>query len=289
MKKVIWFVLFLPLLSYSEELVLIKAISNTSRSFVIPLGSKHGISLGQESLFTTKNLSVAATAKEVTRHHSFWELNDKMARIPFHKGQYINYTNDIKSIYNEIPLIKSGAKMVEYLAKTFWIFRISYTSSLTQTTSNVSGSQESSRTSTQIQGLYSKRVSDKVSWAAGLRYDWETNQLNSPTTEIPSNRIYLLGQGLYHFNDVGVSKNHFYSGLTIGLGRSSTNSGGVVSSGFSLLLPELIFGFNLNAFHKLAFLLELALENIVSLESYSDGLDQNTDLLNFKFSLGLKF
>lgn len=289
MKKAIWLVLLFPLLAYGEQLVLIKAISNTSRSFVIPLGSKHGVSLGQESLFTTESLSVAATVKEVTRHHSFWELNDKMARVPFHKGQYINYTNDIKGIYNEIPLIKSGAKQVEYLAKAFWIFKMGFSSAMTQTTSYVSGDQESNRTSAQIQGLYTRRISSKASWGVGLRYDWENNTLTSPATDIPTHRFYILGQGIYHFNDISLNKNHFYSGLNMGLGRSSTNSGGVVSSGFSLLFPEIMFGFNYNAFHKFAFLLELSVENIISLETFSDGLAQNTDLLNFKFTLGFKF
>jgi len=289
MKKVIWLVLIFPLLAYPEKLVIIKAVSSTSRSFVIPLGSKHGVSLGQESLFTTANLSVAATSKEVTRHHSYWELNDKLARLPFHKGQYINFTNDIKSIYEEIPSIKAGEKMVEFKSEQFWIFRVSFSSALTQTTSYVSGDQNSQRSSTQIQALYNKRISQHISWAAGLRYDWENNKLTSPTSEIPTERFFLLGEVFYHFNNIGSSKNHFYTALGMGLGRSSTNSGGVVSAGPSFLIPELIFGFDLNAFHKFGFILEIAIENIVSLESYSDGLSQNTDLLNFKLTLGFKF
>ena len=289
MKKVIWLVLFFPCITFADQLVLIKAVSNTSKSFVIPLGSKHGISLGQESLFTTDSLSVAATSKEVTRHHSYWEINDRLARVPFHKEQYVNFNNDIKAIYDEIPLIKAGAKMVKYKSQQFWIFRASYSFAMTQTTSFVSGAQESQRNATQIQGLYNKRISQKFSGAAGLRYDWENNQLSSPPSDIPTERFYLLGQAFYHFDDIGESKNHFYSGLTFGFGRSSTNSNGLVSAGFSMVLPEIILGFNYNAFHKFAFLLEIAVENIISLESYSDGLAQNTDLLNFKLTLGFKF
>jgi len=289
MKKVFWLVLFFPCVILADQLVLIKSVSNTAKSFVIPLGTKHGVSLGQESLFTTDSLSVAATTKEVTRHHSYWEINDNLARVPFHKGQYVNFSNDIEALYDEIPLIKAGAKMVEYKSQQFWIFRASYSFALTQTSSFVSGGQESSRNAAQIQALYTRRVSQKVSWGAGLRYDWENNQLATPPSDIPTERFYLLGQGLYHFDNMGESKNHFYSGLTFGLGRSTTNSNGLVSSGFSLLLPEIIMGFNWEAFHKFAFLLEMAFENIVSLESYSDGLQQNTDLLNFKLTLGFKF
>jgi hypothetical protein len=273
----------------ADQLVLIKAVSNSSKSFVIPLGSKHGISLGQESLFTTDSLSVAATTKEVTRHHSYWEINDALAKVPFHKDQYVNFTNDIKAIYDEIPLIKAGAKMVKYQSKHFWIFRLGYSMALTQTTSFVSGGQESQRNATQIQGLYSRRISQKFSWAAGLRYDWENNQLSSPPSDIPTERFYALGQAIYHFNNLGESKSHFYSGFTFGIGRSATNSNGLVSAGLSILMPEIILGFDWNAWHKFAFLLELSFENIISMETYSDGLAQNTDLLNIKFTLGFKF
>jgi hypothetical protein len=289
MKALLYLVVLIPLVCEGQKLVLIKSVSNSLKTFVISEGREDGISRGQVSLFSTENISLTAMAQEVTRNHSYWKLQEPFAKVPFFKDQIVGFSNNVEAIVEEIPLIRKQVKKLAYKTKQYWIFKFSLSTTLNQTISNLSEQSDSVREGQKIQGLFKKNISEKFSWAAGMRYDWETRKTTSPTNSIPTERFYLLGQGYYHFNPINILKSHFYSSLGIGIGRSSTSQSGLISNGPSFLIPEMIVGFNLNLSHKTAFLFELSLENIVSSETYSNGDKQSTDLLNLNLSLGLQF
>jgi cell shape-determining protein MreC len=58
--------------SYAEELIMIQAISNSEKTVVVRKGAEDGVTPGQESLFSNKNISLMARATEVTRDFSLW-------------------------------------------------------------------------------------------------------------------------------------------------------------------------------------------------------------------------
>lgn len=289
MKKIVLLILFFSLETFAEELVVIRAVSSTKKSFVLPLGTQHGVSLGQESLFTTENLSVIATAKEVTRNESLWELNDKDAMVPFRIDQFVSFSNNLESLLHEIPLIKYKEKEVVYLGKNTWFFRLGYYGTLNETVSSVNANQILSSSGLGLDGMYLMDISKKINVGVGLRYDTDNSQNSDPPLAVPTNRLLVQGEIQYKFDPFKGTTNYFYGTLDLGLGMASSNVSGISSSGLGLLLPGIRFGINFSLSSKNSLVTELALENLLSLQTFDDGTQQDTSELDLKLSLGFKF
>lgn len=289
MKKIVLLILFFSSGAFSEELVVIRAVSSTKKSFVLPKGTQHGISPGQESLFTTENLSVIATAKEVTRNESLWELNDKDAMVPFRIDQFVSFSNNLENLLFEASLVKSKEKEVVHLGKNEWFFRIGYYGSLNQTVSSVNTNQILSSSGLALDGMYLMDISKKINVGVGLRYDSENTQDSDPQFGVPNQRLLVEGEIQYKFDPFQGTNNYFYGTLDLGLGTSSYNVSGTNSSGFSILLPGIRFGIDFSLSSKSAMVAELALENLYSSQQFANGAKQDTSQLDLKFSLGFKF
>lgn len=289
MKKIVLLILFFSHFAYSEELVVIRAVSSTKKSFVLPKGAQHGISLGQESLFTTDNLSLIATAKEVTRNESLWELNDKDAFVPFRIDQFVSFSNNLEGLLHELPLIKYKEKSVVYLGKNTWLFRMGYYGSLSETVSSVNANQVLSSTGFAVDGMYLMDVTKNINVGVGLRFDSDNSQTSDPPLAVPTNRLLVEGEIQYKFEPFTGTNNYFYGTLDLGIGTTSSNISGVTSSGLGLLLPGIRFGMDFALSSKSALITELAIENLLSYQTFSDGTKQDTSELDFKFSIGFKF
>ena len=82
----------------NDELVIIQAVSTTKKNFVVRRGFDQGISVGQESLFSTSSFSVLCRAVEVTRQHSLWVPLDKRANVPFDRKDYVTFSNNVEKV-----------------------------------------------------------------------------------------------------------------------------------------------------------------------------------------------
>lgn len=289
MKKIVLLILFFSWSVFAEELVVIRAISSTKKSFILPLGTQHGVSLGQESLFTTENISAIATAKEVTRNESLWELNDKDAMVPFKIDQFVSFSNNLESLLHEIPLIKYKEKEVVYLGKDTWFFRIGYYGTLSETISSVNANQILSSTGFSIDGMYLMDVTKKINVGVGIRYDSDYSQTSEPQLAVPTNRLLAEGEIQYKFDNFSGTNNYFYGTLDLGIGMANSNISGTTSSGLALLLPGIRFGVNFSLSQKNSMVVELALENLIASQSFPNGVVQDTSELDLKLSLGFKF
>lgn len=289
MKKIVSLILFFSFHAFGEELVVIRAVSSTKKSFVLPLGTQHGISPGQESLFTTENLSLIAAAKEVTRNESLWELNDKDAMVPFRIDQFVSFSNNLESLLHELPLIKYKEKEVVYLGKNSWLFRIGYYGTLNETVSSVNTNQVLNSTGLGLDAMYLMDVSKKINMGVGLRYDSDNDQNSDPALGIPINRILAQGEFQYKFDPFTGGNNYIYGALDLGIGMAHSNISGVSSSGLALLIPGIRFGIDFSLSSKSSLVTELALENLLALQTFDDGTKQDTSDLDIKISVGFKF
>lgn len=285
-----WLVLIflIPLLSlHAETIVIIKAVSNTDSTFVLHLGRQDGISVGQESLFSTENTSLKAMAIEVGRDFSYWKLNDPMATVPFHPEQFVFYSNASDSIYKELAVLEGKTKTFEPASKPFWIARMAISQGLTESISEVDNAIASSRSGFQIELLYGNKLLDNFYYALGLRMDNEKAIINNPALEIPTTRFFGTAELTYHFPKFENSKNHFYATAGIGYGISKSVVDQDPGQGIAWALPIARFGF-LKNYNNFNYLFELVFEGITMKETYSDGRNQTTSITNAKISFGVK-
>jgi len=289
MKKIVLLILFFSFGLLAEELVVIRAVSSTKKSFVLPKGAQHGISLGQESLFTTENLSLIATAKEVTRDESLWELNDKDALVPFRIDQFVSFSNNLEALLHELPLIKYKEKDVVYFGKNAWFFRIGYYGTISETISSVNATQGLTSTGIALDGMYLMDVTKNINVGVGLRFDSDNSQTSEPPLAVPTDRLLVEGEIQYKFEPFAGTNNYFYGTLDLGIGTTSSNISGVTSSGLGILLPGIRFGIDFSLSSKTALVTELAIENLLSYQTFNDGTKQDTSELDLKLSIGFKF
>ena len=99
-----------PLHSFAESIVNITAVSRSEKTFVIDYGVKEGITLGQESYFSSPNTSVKAMVIKVSRNFSLWKISNPRLNMPFIKGQMCNYSNARE--HQWITLAQNEAKLI---------------------------------------------------------------------------------------------------------------------------------------------------------------------------------
>ena len=253
------------------------------------MGKKDGISRGQESLFTTEDVSLAARAIEVSRHFSMWVLRDKNARIPFLKDSFVVFNNSIQNIYSEIPFLKGKFAKAEYIPTHHWIIRMSFSQTLSESASEADDQISSTRRGYQIEGMWQKEWNNSFSWGVGLRADNEVGLITDPALEIPTTRFFGIADLSYNFPRFEDSKNHIYASVGIGYGSTSSVINRVQGSGQAWVLPVARIGVQNNDFKTIAWLFEAVFESITSQEIFDDGQQQTTNFINAKFGIGAKF
>ena len=96
----LFFITIMLLIPYlkADEMVRVQTVSKDQLTFVVSLGKGDGIMVGQQSLFSTRKISLAARAVEVSRYYSLWALSEKTASS-LSKGQTISYNQRVNSIF----------------------------------------------------------------------------------------------------------------------------------------------------------------------------------------------
>lgn len=292
--KIVYVILFIlfaitNVASAYDKLVVVQAVSTSKKTFVIRKGYIDGIAIGQESLFTIRNSGVVATAKEVNRSMSIWEVNDKRGGVAFDKGEYVTFTNSIENLILELPrLEKMADKGLKFKNKSFWIVRGNISYALSDSVSSQDAEFVTTRSGYQLEGLYTNNFQPQWEIGLGLRYDTEVQKISEPILDVPTTRLLAMAELNYLFNQEEGTRNYFYIGAGIGYGISATTVDEAVSTGAAFVLPVLKFGFSKFIGNSKWMLIEGAVESIGARESFSDGLEQTTTILNSKITIGIK-
>jgi len=93
----------------------------------------------------------------------------------------------------------------------------------------------------------------------------------------------------YHFVNFSDNKNNFYLTIAAGIGRSETTIDGEITSGPVTLLPEVRVGYMMPFTKSMAMIFEGSVESLSTTESFADGTEQSTNILNMKASIGVRF
>lgn len=280
-----------------EELAVIQTISKNRRSFVVAKGVKDGILQGQEVIFANDNVSIVCKATEVNRDFSLWAPVDRTVTIPFNKDEIVSSNS---TVYGSIALDIAGIpgmvpdKNINDVYKKFrtennFSVKASYNKGLAQSSSSVSEEKNSGRVGYNFSGEYHYRFMPEFEMSVGARYDSEVYRIEEPELDIPTSRIMATIAATYHFVNFSDNEKNFYLTLAAGIGRSQTTVDEETSTGIVTILPEAKLGYLLPLSKKTAMVFEASVESINSTESFTDGEDQTTSILNMKATIGLRF
>ncbi len=288
--------LFCASSSLADELVVVKAVSKSKKTFVLPKGYDEGVRVGQKRAFTTDKISLIARVVEAKHDMSLWEIVEKNAIIPFNRDDVVVLTSTSESIWTDIARIEKDFKTLsdkygpEQVDKNYIITRGSLTKGLSEATSETSADQETTRNGFQLEAIYSSAMKAyPIDLGLGLRYDRDAINVSSNSSfTILNTRLMLVGELQYNFEYVGKLNGNFYTGAAVGYGKSSSTVEETSSTGPATLLPCVRVGFRQD-FETYNMLYEAAMESLTMSEEFEDGTTQKTNLVNVKFSLGVRF
>lgn len=287
----------ISLLYAKEELRVIQTVSKNRRSFVVAKGIKDGILKGQEIIYANDNLSIVCKAVEVSRDFSLWVPIDANVTVPFNKDDivssnstvYGNVALEIASDPSLTPGVNYNEVYKKFRAQNNWAIKASYNKGLTQSSSSVADEKNSSRAGYNVTLEYNYRFLPEFEMSFGARMDNEVYRIESPELDIPTRRIMGTVAATYHFINFSDNKNNFYLTVAAGIGQSETTVSDEKSSGRVTLLPEARIGYMMPFSKKLAMVFEGSVESLSSTESFADGTEQTTNILNFRATIGLRF
>lgn len=273
-----------------DEIVLIQAVSSSQKTFAIRKGHYDGIDKGQDSLFTNKNSSFAATAIEVNRHFSVWEIKDKRGQVPFQKGDFITYTNSIENVWTEIPKLHlKPTDELAFKAQKLWVIQGNYSTAFSESVSETDSNRYTGRTGIQFEAYYAKQYDLHWEYQVGFRFDRENSSLSEPQIDVPTQRNMIAANLLYHFEKFKRSDDNAYLGIGLAYGLSNTTVDETVSTGTAYALPILKVGYLNRVADDYSLTFELVIESISSNESFTDTPAQQTNIVNSKFGIGVRF
>ncbi|AUN98457.1 hypothetical protein C0V70_10140 [Bacteriovorax stolpii] len=280
-----------------EELTVIQTVSKDRRSFVVAKGIKDGVMKGQEIIFANDNVSVVCKAAEVNRDFSLWVPVDRTVTIPFNKEDivssnstvYGNVALEIAADPSLTPDINYNEVYKKFRAQNNWAIKASYNKGLTQSSSSVADEKNSSRSGYNVTLEYNYRFLPEFEMSFGARMDNEVYRIENPELDIPTRRIMGTVAATYHFVTFSDNKNNFYLTVAAGLGKSETTVDDDKSSGRVTLLPEARLGYMMPFSKSMAMVFEGSVESLSSTETFSDGTEQTTNILNFRATIGLRF
>jgi hypothetical protein len=295
----------------TDRLVVIQAVSSSKKTLIISRGMSNGITVGQEAVFATKNISFLARAIEVTPVFSQWKVATRKGAIPFDKGQVVLMGGNPNTIWgtgvgiksdtiSETQNIPSSLSVNSALSREFsdryfktknnWIVKGSYSLAISESVSDTVSSQEITRAGLQIEALFSTQLTPTYELSFGGRLDNENQETKEPALSVPTIRIIAMANFNYHFYEHFQEKNHFYMGTSIGLGQSTTTVGEVSSTGYCMILPSITLGLEMKKGRgNYSMIIEGVAESINSKESFPDGTVQSTNIINAKIGVGIKF
>lgn len=277
-----------------ENLIVIQTVSNTQKTFVIQRGRSNGITPLQKGLFSTDKVSLVARVLEASRYFSLWEVSDPNAIIPFQKGQFVVYNNSLDPIWTKIPELRETLKRRILVKKkrdrtSYWTVRGSFSTAVSESISETPTGITEKRNGFHTELVRMMPWQKRLDWGVGLRYDTETARIAEPELIIPTTRFYALLDITYSLSPPTDRADFWYTSLVIGLGRSSTTVDDAVSTGTSTILPGVRIGYKTHVGAGYSLLVEGQVEAVNQTEEFRDGTEQQTQLVNLKANIGLRF
>lgn len=281
-----------------EELIVVQTVSKERHSFVVSKGIRDGIFKGQEIVFASENASILCKAQEVSRDFSLWVPVNAYLTVPFKKEEIISFNTsaygnvalDIVGDYNRLtPINYYKVYHDKFVATKNISAKAGLNRGLAQTSSDVSADNNASRAGYSFSAEYNYRVFPEVELSLGARYDSEVYRITTVALDIPTTRLMATIAGTYHLLHLSNGENNFYIGVALGLGRSTTIINEIESSGTVKLLPEARFGFLMPFARDYAMVFESSIESLSATEKVGGEIDQTTNILNAKLTLGLRF
>lgn len=277
---------------WAEELVIVQAISSTKKSFIIRRGFEEGVRPDQEGMFSNSKFSFVARAIEVNRSYSLWRMLETETTVPFQKDQFVYFNRTPEKLEVEIPKIEDRQerrKQLFFEASNFWSLRYAYSYAFQSTVSNADSDIETFRQGAQYEIMYHRNFRPNWEYGIGVRVDQETEQIEDVSLEVPTTRVFAIGEIAYNFDQMSGYSGYFYAAAGAGIGNSSSSVGGEVSSGAAFLLPNLRVGYQFSTFSKKGILVEGMMESISATETFASGIEQEVLVTNIKASIGFKF
>jgi hypothetical protein len=281
-----------------EELMVVQTVSKDRRSFVVAKGVKDGVMKGQEIIYANENVSILCKALEVNRNYSLWVPVDKNVNIPFNKEEFVSYNSHaygnvaldiVGDIYNLTPEVNYDILFKKFRTSDNFSLKASFDQGLSQSSSDVSADKNSKRSGYTFTLEYNFRFLPEFEMSIGGRIDNEVYRLTSPELDIPTTRTMVTAAATYHFTNFSKDKNNFYLTLATGIGKSTTTVNNEKSTGIVTLLPEARFGYLMPFSKSVAMIFEASIESLSAHEKFQDQTEQVTNILNSKFSIGLRF
>ena len=273
---------------FADEMVLIQTVATDRKTFVIRKGHKQGIGVGQESLFSTKKVSLAARAVEVNREFSLWKILDENISVPFSKDQIVNYMTSVESIEVQIPEVRARRKEFFFDPKRYWYFRSGISRTINQNLSNAETGTDKVRQGMQFEAILS--FNWRPSWEIGVggRFDVEQEVLEQGDFAVPSSRFFLMTELIYQLDYFKGKKSNFYISAALGIGRSQTQVNDKISSGTAFVVPAVRLGWQRKYFNSWWLTFEGMMESVSTEESFKNTAPQETNFTNAKVLVGLK-
>ncbi|EQC44406.1 outer membrane protein beta-barrel domain protein [Bacteriovorax sp. Seq25_V] len=286
----------------NNNLVIIQKVDNRAQSFVIRKGMADQIYKGQRSLFSNKSTSVVAKAITVSRDFSQWELEDKNASVSFESGDIITVSYSIEKIWTEIPrmisdkeyqnILKTERKLLLKKYGKLYEGRFQILGGISQGLSESTTESENNdgaRVGNNYKFKYTKAFNDFLRYEVGFRYDDDVLTLSSPDLEISSQR-YMATVGLQtRFNDFWELDATPYASLSLGYGKTQSQLNESVKTGTASIVPSFTLGVDIPYSKRFSFLIEGTVESISATETFSDGVEQRTNITQALVSLGIEF
>jgi hypothetical protein len=280
-----------------EELTVIQTVARDRRSFVVGKGIKDGVLKNQEIIFANQNVSIVCKAIEVNRNFSMWVPVDRNITVPFYKEEIIS-SNSV--VYGNVALEVAGdpglvpSENINEIYKKFRLqdnitAKIGYDKALSQSTSSVSEDTNTSSVGFSLAAEYNNRLMPEFEMTYGIRYDHDVFTIEDQNLDVPVKRVMGTIGATYHFVNFSSSKQNVYLTIAAGIGKSTTDVNGEKSSGLVKLLPEARVGYIMPFSRSTAMIFEAAVESLSSTESFDDGTEQTTNVVNLKGSIGLRF
>ena len=275
-----------------ENMVVVQSISTSRQSFVVRRGAKDGISKHQRALFSTEQVSLLCKAIEVTHEFSLWEVDDPMASVPFTKDQMIVFSTSLETIWTKVPALRGKLKQFlltkDLVPPPYFLFRGAMSRGLSESVSDTSASSTVERAGFHFEGLYYWNFAKQLDWGFGARLDRESALIDQSDLSIPTSRVFAISQLTYRFPEIKGTRNYFYLTAGIGYGTSTTTVNESTSAGTAYILPSFHMGL-MTLGDSYGFAVELVGEAIGQQEEFLDGNSQNTNIINAKFSVALRF
>lgn len=270
-------------------MVIVKTVSSDKKTFVIRRGKKDGIGVGQESLFSTMKVSLAARAVEVNREFSLWKILEENFSVPFEKEQIVNYISSVESVEVQIPEVRKRKAEFFFEPKRFWYLRSGVSRTINQNLSNADKGTDKVRQGMQFDALLSYNWTPGWEIGIGGRFDIEEEIIEQGNLSLPSNRYFIMAEMIYHLDYFSGKKSNFYLSGALGIGRSQTQVDTKISSGTSYISPAVRLGWQKRIYNRWWLVAEGLIESVSSEETFSDGVTQESNFTNIKGMIGIKF